>query len=785
MLRTKSFSIINLAGLTIGITTFIAIALYVADEFSYDAFHQKKDRIYRAIITASFDGQTHRWAAVPNQVAPTAAREIPEIEKAVRLFHHNFGDIAFITTTREKFSEQNLFYTDPEFFEVFDITFVAGSVKNALDRPGTVILSETAAKKYFGEEDPIGQTITVDNRINLEVTGVYADFPSNSFLQCQLIASFTSHTFGQPDQLSWGNASFDTFFLLQPQTTQQVAEQKIAQMLSRSISEQERWFSIQLQRLTDIRLYSGDLNALFDRREYGDIEQVRILAALAIIILVIASVNYMNLTTAQSQKRNKEVGISKTLGATHTQLKGKFYFEASVFVFFALSISALLFSFFLRSPFNSLTGKNISLYFLASPWFWSAFIGLWLLLTFLSGFYPAMYLSSFSPKAVLQRSPTTGGQTSLRKALVVVQFSASVILIISSIVFYKQMSYVRNKKLGYQPEQVIAIMTSGTRDQNLISSLKTEIESLAGVKSVCRSQSYPGIGTSGYSIIRPGDTGRGASIATARATNEVLDVLGIKLLAGKTLPAHKDSKDTTTQIVINKSTADYLQWTPEEAVGKSVVIFNGQPSEIAGVVEDFHYNSLHQQIGLYCFNNNEDNAYIYLLVKVESSNISAMMSQLEQTFRKIIPASFEYAFIDQQMAKLYQSEEKLSQVVLLAAGIAIFIACLGLYALAAYTVDQRIKEIGIRKVLGASVPHLVTLVSKDFMLLIGFAFLLGMPLAYYLMERWLQGFAYRTNIDVVIFATAGLVTLVIASLTVSIESVKAATHNPVNSLKSE
>jgi putative ABC transport system permease protein len=282
-----------------------------------------------------------------------------------------------------------------------------------------------------------------------------------------------------------------------------------------------------------------------------------------------------------------------------------------------------------------------------------------------------------------------------------------------------------------------------------------------------------------------GDDGQGASILTTRATAEVLDVLGIKLLAGRTLPEVKSPEDTTIQVVINKSTADYLQLSPEEAIGKQIMIFNSRPSEVVGVTEDFHFTSVHQKIGPYCFNNNTDNRYIYLLVKIESQNITATIEKLESSFKKLIPAAFEYTFLDSQMAKLYDNEQRLSDVIFAAASIAIFIACLGLYALAAYTAEQRVKEIGIRKVLGASVNGLVVLLSKDFMKLIGIALLIGLPIGYYVMNQWLQEFAYKTTLDLIVFVLTGIVTTVIAWLTVSFESIRTAFNNPVNSLRNE
>ena len=783
ILRNKTFSLINITGLSIGLISFFAISLYVIDEFSYDRFQKNSTRIYRAIINAEFDGQIKRWGAVPNKLGPTVAREIPGIEKMTRVFPHNFGDIAFISTESEKFSETNLFYADPEIFDVFTITMVKGIPGKVLDRPGVVILSETSAKRYFGDADPIGKSLLVDNAKRYEVTGVYKDFPGNSFLRCQLIASFSSIRFGTVENQNWGNASFDTYFLLNKGVSSETINKKIADLLDRDIPKNEQWFSITLQPLLDIRLHSSELTASIDRREYGDYNQVKILIALALVILLIASVNYMNLATARSQRRNKEVGISKTFGASFLELNAKFYFETSIFVLLSLLIS--LFVFIISLPLiNSITGKAISWNFIYHSWFWLSWLALGLILTLLSGFYPAFYLSSFSPKTTLLKTYTTGSQVTIRKALVVFQFSISIILIICAITFYTQMNFIKDKKLGYEPDQVIAIMVSAAKDHDQVISLKTELESLSEVRRVARSQSYPGIGTSGYTIT-PDGASKGAAILTTRATYEILDVLGIKLLAGKSLPETKDPKDTTVQVIINKSTADYLQLSPEEAVGRRVKIFYNHPAEVVGVSEDFHFASLHQTIGPYCFDNSTDNGYIYLLVKLQSKNLAATINKIESIFSKIIPASFEYTFLDQQIAKLYKSDERLSNIVLLFSGLAIFIACLGLYSLASFTADQRTKGIGIRKVFGATVTQMVAMLSKEFVMLILIAFLVGIPAGYFLMDHWLETFAYRINLNIFIFFIAGAVVLIIAWLTVSYESFKAARRNPVESLKGE
>ncbi|MBS1488277.1 MAG: ABC transporter permease [Bacteroidetes bacterium] len=784
LLRYKSFSVINIAGLTIGLITFLMISLYVTDELSFDRFHEKANRVFRVNIKSDYDNQTHQWGKVPNKVAPTVANEIPEVEKAARVFHHNFGDIAFISTDKEKFAEKELYFADPAIFDIFSIPLLEGDPAKALARKGTVILSETAAKKYFGSQSPVGKSITVDNFINLEVTGVYKDFPSHSSLACQVIGSFSSIHFGRDENQNWGNASFETFLLLREKTSPAIVNQKIAAMLEHNIPKDDRWFSLSLQPLVDIHLHSDMLEASFDRQVYGDYNQVKIMMMLALAVLIIAAVNYMNLTTAQSQRRNKEVGVSKTLGATFGQMSFKFFFEASIIVFISLVCSVCLFCLLL--PFiNNLTGKNIQAAYLFNPYFIGSFVGVWLLLTMLSGFYPAFYLSSFSPKSVIQKVAASRGQAAVRKGLVVFQFSISIILICCTLIFYRQMNFISQKKLGYKPEQVVAVMVSAAKQEKQISSLKTEFESLPEVKKVSISQSYPGIGTSGYTLTPEGLEQRGTSILATRASSEIIDVLGIHLLAGKTLPETKDPKDTTVQVVLNKSAIDYLHLTPEEAIGRHVKIFYNQPTEIVGVAEDFHFGSMHQKISPYCFNNSRDNSMGYLLVRMDTKDVSATLAKLESTYQKIIPSAFEYSFIDEQMAKLHAADKRLTVVVTLFAGLAIFVACLGLYALAAFTAEQKTKEIGIRKVMGASVAQLVNMLSKEFLLLVVVAFAVGIPASYYLMNRWLEGFAYRTEIGLYVFVWAGIISLVIAWLTVSIESLKAAHADPVKSLRSE
>ena len=404
----------------------------------------------------------------------------------------------------------------------------------------------------------------------------------------------------------------------------------------------------------------------------------------------------------------------------------------------------------------------------------------------MAGVYPALYLSSFSPKEVLKGAVSgMGGNSSLRKALVVVQFSVSVILIISTLILYQQLGFIRSKKLGYQPEQVIAIGTTGAENRSQVISLMNVLQGVASVSGVARSQAYPGVGASGRTLPSLDGQGEGKNITTVRATPEVIDILGIKLLAGTTLP-EKTEKDTTVQVVLNKASIDFLGLTPEEAINRHIKVNGFQyGATIVGVMDDFHFSSLRQPIGAYCFHNAASEGYNVLLVRLQSSNLRQTIVQIETEFKKIIPSAFEYSFLDQKLQTLYSAEQQLAVVIFIFAGLAIFIACLGLYALAAFTTEQRTKEIGIRKVMGASVFQLSNMLSAEFIKLVLISFVIAAPIGYYAMSRWLEGFAYRIGISVMVFLIAGVVALFIAWITVGFESLKAARSNPIRSLRSE
>lgn len=785
LFRYKSFSLINLVGLAVSLTCVLAIGLYIADEYSFDRYHEKVDRIYQVTATINYDGKTMKWSSTPNKVVPVISKDIPEVEKASRLFHHNFGDLAFVSTDKVKSSETHFFWADQELFDILTIPFVVGDVTTALTRINTIAISESSALKYFGgSQQALGKILKIDNSQELEVTGVFKDQPANSQFQFQMLASFQSNWFGKQQNQNWGNASFQSLVLLLPNTSPKSVDEKLEKILDSNIKKDDRWFSLNLTSLTDLHLYSPDIQAMSGSTASSDIRQIKIMALLGLIVLLIAAFNYMNLSTAQAQRRAKEIGINKTLGASRNQLALKFFFETFSFVLLALVMSLILFL-ALLPVFNLVAAKVITSAFLGEPRFWILFTMLLIVLSALAGVYPALYLSSFSPKSVLKSAASVGGYPLLRKTLVVLQFSTSIALIICTLGLYRQLNYIQHKNLGYQPEQVVSVLVTGAENKEQINSLKTSFESLSGIKKVCKAQAYPGQGGSGRNILPLDGQGNGIPITTNRATAEILEVLSIKLLAGKTLP-EKQKGDTTVQVVINKVTADYLGLTPEKAIGARVSIqgFDGK-SEIVGVMDDFHSSSLYQPIGAYCFHNAASEGYNSLLVKLETSDLKSTMGTIEKTFKDLVPTAFEFTFIDQYLDRLYTSDNRLAKIVLTFSSIAIIIACLGLYALASYTTEQRTKEIGIRKVMGASVLQLSNMLTKDFIVLVFISIFIAVPASYYFLDRWMQQFAFRTTMSVVTLMLAAAISLLLAWLTVALKTVRAAQSNPVDSLRSE
>ncbi|PRY41075.1 putative ABC transport system permease protein [Spirosoma oryzae] len=787
LLKNRLFTFLNLLGLATGLAVALLLMLYVKDELLFDTYHAKADRIYRVGLTATFDGKSMNWGNAPNAVGPALKANVPAVEQQARFLRHNFGQTAFVKSGDKKFAETNFYWADGSLFDIFDVALIQGNPKTVLDGPHKVVVSQATAERYFGSDNPIGKTLYVDNKDTLQVTGVYRNFPSTSTIDADMIGSFSSMHWAQNP--SWSNASFETYILLRQQAQQAQVERQLAGLVDKHVPKAEQWYKIWLQPLTGVHLHSADMTNTNTTR-IGDLRQVKILLILAVVILLIASINYMNLATAKAQIRFREVGVIKTIGASARHLISRFYLETGLMVTLALILAIGLVVVGLPL-FNQMTDKHIPFMALLTPEVVVGLLLIGLLITLIAGSYPAFYLSSFSPKYLLSTSfRNQSGAGMLRRSLVVIQFAASIILMVCTFIFYQQLQFIQAQKLGYEPTQVVAVMTSAAKDVSQIDALMNDYRSLSSVVDVCRAQTFPGRGGSGRTISRSGNAGNtheGMAIQTNRVSNEFMNVLGLKLLAGRTLPATKDAKDTTVQVVLNKTAVNYLGLTPQNAIGqKARNLFGEGQAEIIGVVDDFHFQSFHTPIGAYAFHNADTESRPYLLVKTHTTQLSQTMRQLEAVFQKDMPDSaFEYTFLDEFLNTLYRSEQRTAQVVLVFSALAILIACLGLFGLAAFTAEQRTKEIGVRKVLGASVSSIMLLLSKDFLKPVLTAILIASPIAWYAATQWLQGFAYKTPVAWWIFALAGATAAGVALLTVSFQSIKAALVNPVKSLRSE
>ncbi len=782
--NNRFFTLLNLSGLAVGLAVSLALMLFVRHELSFDVFHPQADNIYRVNLDVNYEDRHERWANAPNVAGPAFKEGIHAVKEYVRFLHHNFGRTAFVRAGEQNFAEKSFYWADEGLFHIFEVPLLAGDTASALEGPNKVLLSESTARRMFGQENPIGKNLKVDNTLNLEITGVYQDFPSNSSMQCDIIGSFLTLGWASKE-LYWSNCSFETYLLLDANADLGEVQKQMQSIEDTAVPKEGQWFTTFLQPFKDIHLYSAGIQKGYST-QLGDIRQVKLLAVLALAVLLLACFNYINMTTARSQQRFREVGINKTLGASTGQMVWRFYVETGLLVAAALVGGVLLVEMSLPL-FESLSGKELTVATLLNSRWALALPAVWLAVTLAAGLYPALFLSSFSPKKLLvPKAISPSGNSFFRQTLVVGQFAVCVALIVGAVVFNQQLNYISQKKLGFEPEQIVAVTTAGAENTEQINALMNAYQNLPSVTSLCRSMSFPGIEPAGYSISQPGHDDRSTYIGVNRVTEGFDEVLGLKFLAGKTLPL-KAENDTTADVVLNEAAIKFLGWTPDEAIGKKVQNLFSWPTTIVGVVEDFHFESMHQAIGPYAFSNANNLGWRpYLLVKMNTADLRGTMAQLEADFKKHLPTSaFEYTFLDEHLANLYVGEKRLSKVVLVFTLLTIFISCLGLFGLAAFTAERRTKEIGVRKVLGASVPGLVALLTKDFLKPVLVAIVLAAPLAWWGLDKWLQDFAYRVDINGWYFALAGALAVTVAFLTVSFQSVKAALANPIESLRNE
>jgi putative ABC transport system permease protein len=779
------YTAINVFGLSIALAIFLFLVLFVKQELSFNQFNINYNDIVRVGQTATFDGQSYEWATVPNIVGPTMSKELPEIRNYARLLNHNFGKPALIKTDEDKYTESKLFWTDVGLFDIFDVDLIEGSPQTALDGPNKILLSESVAKKYFGEEGPIGKILKIDHNINVEVSGVFKDFPVNSTIDAELLGSFNTMEWASKN-LTWSNASFETYFLLNPKTNLTSLEEKVNKVLDQNVPIENQWFKFWLQPLSKVHLYSSHITNSSTTR-VGDFNQVKILLALAFGILFIACINYMNLATAQSQRSQKEVGLSKVMGATRWSLIRRFYAESFLMVHLSVLVGVVVL--IIALPFfNNIADTTITWTDLVNQSFFISIFISSIVLSLFAGSYPALLLTSFSPLSLFGRKEKNLLSADyIRRGLVIMQFTASIVLIICTIAFFKQLSFMQSKNLGFDAKQIVSVSTSGAETIEQINGLIEELKNKSFVKSVSRAQALPGESTSLRSLSKPEDPNRNISIYTNHTTSEIFETMGMKLLAGNTISPRSADDDTLVQVVLNESAIKFYGFTPENAIGKTAYnLFDWSNAKIVGVVEDFHFEDFKKPIGAYAFHNFPSEGRHKLLIKFDGGKLIDNMKIVEKEFNKNLPnATFEYTFLNETVAKLHSSEVKTSNIVLFFSIIAILIACLGLFGLAAYAAERRKKEIGVRKVLGSTVEGIIGLMSLSFLKLLVIAFFLATPLAWFYIDHWLSSFSYRIEMPWWSFGIAGLITLIVAMMTVSFQSIKAALVNPVKSLRSE
>jgi putative ABC transport system permease protein len=789
--RNKTYSLLNIIGLSAGLTCFTLIALWVSDELSYDKFNSNYDRIVRLTSTEKTEAGVSESAVSSAPMAKALKNDYAEVENTVRLRMRE----EIVTHKNQQVLQPGILLTDPSFFEVFSYPITRGDVATALSEPYSIILTESTAKKYFGDADPIGQTLMLNMYDSTgygaayKITGVMPDPPKNAHFTFNMLASFKTIEVADPDVLTvdgWGDGSYYTYLLLKKGVDHKAFSAKITHFYEKYIGDLFNiWRSIyfyKLQPLSDIHLRS---NLQYEIATTGSITQVYIFSIIGIFILLLAGINYTNLATARSAGRAKEVSIKKVIGADKKQLVFQ-YLSESVFTALTALLLSFLFSFLLQPFFYQLTGKDLSL--LSSPLLLFFLLGVTIFLGLLSGVYPAIILSAFNPASVLKGSFKSSDKgILLRKTLVVSQFVITIILITGIIIIYSQMSFIKHMDLGYNKDALLFLKVNGNTDViKGYNAFKNELKNNTLVSGITTSNSMIGSGLSTGVSETVDNNGAPLQVNTSilRVDADYFDVYEIKLLAGRNFIINA-SHDSIRQIILNKMAVKKFGWKDAEAAIGKPFKMGDQKGTIVGVTNDFHFNSLQQAIEPLAIFPLEGR-FSRITLKVDVKKADQVIALIENTWKKhFSSALFDYDFLSQQIKGKYQAEERFSKIFLYFSILSMLIACLGLYGLIAYTIFQKTKEIGVRKILGATINGIAAMLSGDFLKLVLLACFIAMPVAWYTMNKWLQGFAYRINISWWMFGAAGLLVLFIALITVSFQAIKAAIANPVKSLRTE
>ena len=792
--RNKAISAIHILGLALGIATCLLILVFVRHELSYDRYNENADRMVRVTFRGRMNGAGIKEANVMPPVAATLKKEFPEVLEATRLHADGIHRISYGTRT---FREDALAFADSNFFRVFTLPLVKGDAATALVQPNTVVITKAVAEKYFGNEDPIGKVLNfTDDHAALTVTGVIAGVPENSHFHFDLFASMI--TLPDARSPSWMTSNYFTYLVLPKGYDPKKLEAKMPGVIEKYIGPQlQKGMGLTLtqfraggndigfflQPLTDIHLHSdltGDLSAP------GDIRYVYIFSAVAVFMLLIACINFMNLSTAGATKRAKEVGIRKVLGSLRGQLVGQFLVESLLLTTMAMGI-ALLLTWLMLPAFSHLAGQNLALHWGANPWLIPVLLLFTLGTGLLAGAYPALFLSAFRPVVVLKGLFKAGRASSgLRSGLVVFQFFISITLIIGTAVVYRQLSFIQHKKVGYDRDQVLIVQDTYWLGNNQ-RFFREQLERDPRVASVSASGYLPAGSSFSNNFLVYADNNTSQYINTRRfeVDDDYIPTLGMEMKEGRNFS--KAFGTDSTGMIINETAVQAFGW--KNGVGHTITEPNRDSSRkvyhVIGVVKDFHFRSLRELITPLVMTCSGDGGST-LIVRTKTRDVAGLLAATQKRWTDLkAGAPFSYSFLDDRFQDAYKSEQNIGRILGIFAGLTIFVACLGLFGLATFTAEQRKKEIGIRKVLGANTASVVALLSKDFIRLVGLAFCISAPLAWLVMNKWLQDFAYRITIGWWVFVVAAGLAMLITVLTIGLRAIRAARANPINSLRSE
>jgi putative ABC transport system permease protein len=783
--KDLGYSVLNILGLTIGITFSLFLFFYVLDELNYDRYNTKADRIFRIVSHIKESDNNSDWAITQYPLGPTLKKEYPEVEQAVRFVG---SDRAMYQYGNLQFYETKIFVVDSNLFEVFTYPFIEGNPKTALVEPHSMVLTQSLAIKYFGKgNSAMGKTLKNNHGDTYKITGVVKDVPKNSHIIFNALIS--NSTLPKDFASSWGGFGFYTYVLLKPNADYKAFEKKLLPMYDKYMAPIFAKFNVKIhysvQPILSIHLHS-DLKQ--EPEELGSMSYIYIFSAVGLFMLIIACINYMNLTTARSARRAKEIGIRKVSGSFRSRLIAQFLIESVVIAFISLLLSIVL-VFLLLPVFNSLSGKSISIPDLVRPGTFFLLFGVILFVGLLGGSYPAFYLSKFNPVTVLKgRLSKSSSNANLRRSLVVIQFAISMVMMICTAVVYRQLQFMRNKDLGFNKEGVISLKIDADGDfRGKLFALKNEIKKDPSVISVSTSNNIPGSSGVNFNLFsietNKGFLDKGVDNYTVDA--DYLPTLGIKLISGRNFSSATPS-DTINSIIVNENMVKTFGWGAN-ALGKKLKFpgdTSGKYMQVIGVVKDFNQKSLYNPIApLILFYYPGGNL---VQVKAGFQNVPATLASIEKSWKTIFPElPFQYTFLDQDYNSQYAADQKRGKIFTTFSSLTIFITCLGLLGLIAFTTEQRQKEISLRKIMGADLLHIVTLIARNFVFLVVLSAFIAFPVAYYFMAKWLAVFPYNSGLSAAIFLYSALAVLLITLATVSFHTIKAAVGNPSKSLRTE